>query len=112
MDNSDMTAISEPTISTGVNMDTSSSTYSMAHNWRPAANIHEHMPSWQEYARHLRWYADSVAHSLPAIYYTDVTVGLSPTYVVSQDFARDGPLEPRQRRRPIRWRTSASRAPT
>lgn len=143
-------------------------------------NIHEYMPSWEEYARHPRWYAESVAsrtgrqstratfpfvgdalnettlhpdliafaervigterlmlshgqlggkyagtrdfeqslHSdygnntlvcpkpdteifdLPAIiYYTDVTVGLSPTYIVPQDYTRGQPLEPRHRRR-------------
>lgn len=143
-------------------------------------NIHEYMPSWEEYARHPRWYAESVASltgrlrthatfpfvgnalnettlhpelisfaervigtdrlmlshgqlggkyagtrnfeqqlhldygnntlvcpppdseivDLPAIiYYTDVTVGLSPTYVVSQEFTRGQPAEPRHRSR-------------
>lgn len=32
-------------------------------------------------------------------YYTDVTIGLSPTYVVSQQYTRTGPIEPRHRRR-------------
>ncbi|MGW0229116.1 phytanoyl-CoA dioxygenase family protein [Actinopolymorpha singaporensis] len=139
-------------------------------------NIHEYMPPWEEYARHPRWYEESVAAKsgrlrtyatfpfvgdalnettlhpeliafaervigtdrlmlshgqlggkyagtrdfeqqlhldygnntlvcpppdeeivdLPAIiYYTDVTVDLSPTYVVSQKFTRDLPREPR-----------------
>ncbi len=143
-------------------------------------NIHEYMPPWEEYARHPRWYAESVANlsgrsrtratfpfvgdalnasvlhpdlvsfaervigtdrlmlshgqlggkyartrdyeqqlhldfgnntlvcpkpdaeivDLPAIiYYTDVTVELSPTYVVSQQFTRDEPTEPRHRSR-------------
>lgn len=143
-------------------------------------NIHEYMPPWEEYARHPRWYRESVANptgrlrthatfpfvgdalnattlhpdlisfaekvigtdclmlshgqlggkyagtrnfeqqlhldygnnmlvcpkpdteifDMPAIiYYTDVTVDLSPTYVVSQEFTRDGPIEPRHRNR-------------
>jgi ectoine hydroxylase-related dioxygenase (phytanoyl-CoA dioxygenase family) len=143
-------------------------------------NIYEYMPSWEEYARHPRWFQHSVAspvrgpgqgatfpfvgdalnattihpdyvafaervmgterimlshgqlggkyagtrdfeqelHSdygnntlafpkpdseildLPCIiYYTDVTVDLSPTYVVPQDFTRADPLVPRQRSR-------------
>jgi ectoine hydroxylase-related dioxygenase (phytanoyl-CoA dioxygenase family) len=142
--------------------------------------IYEYMPPWEEYARHPRWYADSVAYrgrrsrtratfpffgtalnasvlhpelisfaervigtdrlmlshgqlggkyagtrnyeqqlhldygnntlvcpkpdaeivDLPAIiYYTDVTVDLSPTYAVSQTFTRDMPRSPRQRSR-------------
>ena len=143
-------------------------------------NIHEYMPPWEEYARHPRWYAESVASrtgrlrthatfpfvgealnasvlhpdligfaervigtdrlmlshgqlggkyagtrdfeqslhldfgnntlvcpkpdtqivDLPAIiYYTDVTVDLSPTYVVSQEITRGKPTEPRHRSR-------------
>ena len=143
-------------------------------------NIHEYMPPWEEYARHPRWYSESVASltgrlrthatfpfvgdalnastlhpdliafaervigtdrlmlshgqlggkyagtrdfeqqlhldygnntlvcpkpdeeiiDLPAIiYYTDVTVDLSPTYVVSQEFTRNEPREPRHRSR-------------
>jgi ectoine hydroxylase-related dioxygenase (phytanoyl-CoA dioxygenase family) len=143
-------------------------------------NIYEYMPPWQEYARHPRWYTESVAYQgrrsrtratfpffgkalngttlhpelisfaervigtdrlmlshgqlggkyagtrnyeqqlhldygnntlvcprpdteivdLPAIiYYTDVTVDLSPTYVVSQEFTRGQPTEPRHRSR-------------
>lgn len=144
------------------------------------ANIHEYMPPWEEYARHRRWYSESVGNTggrlrtratfpfvgdalnattlhpdligfaervigsdrlmlshgqlggkyagtrdfeqqlhsdygnnmlvcpkpdteifdIPAIiYYTDVTVDLSPTYVVSQQFTRGAPLEPRHRPR-------------
>ena len=33
------------------------------------------------------------------VYYTDVTVDLSPTYAVSQEFTRDEPLTPRHRSR-------------
>lgn len=143
-------------------------------------DIHEYMPPWEEYVRHPRWYAESVANlsgrirtratfpfvgdalnattlhpeltafaekvigtdrlmlshgqlggkyagtrnfeqqlhldygnnmlvcpkpdteifDMPAIiYYTEVTVDLSPTYVVSQEFTRDGPVEPRMRSR-------------
>jgi ectoine hydroxylase-related dioxygenase (phytanoyl-CoA dioxygenase family) len=43
---------------------------------------------------------DSEILDLPCIiYYTDVTVDLSPTYVVPQDFTRDDPLVPRHRSR-------------
>lgn len=42
---------------------------------------------------------DQIADLPAIIYYTDVTVGLSPTYVVPQDVTRDGPLEPRHRPR-------------
>lgn len=43
---------------------------------------------------------DTEIFDMPAIiYYTDVTVDLSPTYVVSQEFTRDGPIEPRHRSR-------------
>jgi hypothetical protein len=39
---------------------------------------------------------DTEILDLPAIiYYTDVTVDLGPTYVLSQEFTRDGPLLPR-----------------
>lgn len=143
-------------------------------------NIHEYMPSWEDYMAHPRWYSESVAprfgrgtthatfpfvgdgvnHStihpdlvgfaeralgtdrimlshgqlggkyantrdfeqqlhcdygnnmlvvpkpddeafdVPAIvYYTDVTVDLSPTYVVDQQYTRDDPLVPRHRSR-------------
>lgn len=143
-------------------------------------NIYEYLPSWEEYARHPRWFQHSIAapvrgpgqgatfpfvgdalnastihpdyvafaervmgtkkimlshgqmggkyagtrdfeqslHSdygnntlvfpkpdseiidLPMIvYYTDVTVDLSPTYIVPQDFTRDDPLVPRHRSR-------------
>lgn len=43
---------------------------------------------------------DSQIQDLPCIvYYTDVTVDLSPTYIVPQDFTRDDPLVPRHRSR-------------
>jgi ectoine hydroxylase-related dioxygenase (phytanoyl-CoA dioxygenase family) len=43
---------------------------------------------------------DEEAFDIPALlYYTDVTVDLSPTYVVPQDFTRDDPLVPRHRSR-------------
>jgi ectoine hydroxylase-related dioxygenase (phytanoyl-CoA dioxygenase family) len=43
---------------------------------------------------------DSEILDLPCIvYYTDVTVDLSPTYIVPQDFTRDDPLVPRHRSR-------------
>jgi ectoine hydroxylase-related dioxygenase (phytanoyl-CoA dioxygenase family) len=143
-------------------------------------NIYEYMPSWEEYARHPRWFQETVGSKsrkpgqgatfpfvgdalnastihpdyvafaervlgtkrimlshgqlggkyagtrdfeqelhydygnntlavpkpdaaildLPMIvYYTDVTVDLSPTYAVSQTFTRDEPLSPRHRSR-------------
>jgi ectoine hydroxylase-related dioxygenase (phytanoyl-CoA dioxygenase family) len=43
---------------------------------------------------------DSEILDLPCIiYYTDVTVDLSPTYVVPQEFTRDDPMVPRHRSR-------------
>jgi hypothetical protein len=43
---------------------------------------------------------DTEILDLPAIvYYTDVTVDLGPTYVVSQEFTRGGPISPRHRSR-------------
>jgi ectoine hydroxylase-related dioxygenase (phytanoyl-CoA dioxygenase family) len=43
---------------------------------------------------------DAEILDLPCIvYYTDVTVDLGPTYVVSQSFTRDDPLVPRHRSR-------------
>jgi ectoine hydroxylase-related dioxygenase (phytanoyl-CoA dioxygenase family) len=43
---------------------------------------------------------DKETFLVPALlYYTDVTVDLGPTYVLGQEWTRDGPLEPRHRSR-------------